>query len=84
MLSMPKRQRTAEIEAHPQTGQVYAALTNNELHGNFYGQIIRLTEKDGDPTSGEFSFEVFAAGGPLTGLASPDNSPSTPTTTSGS
>jgi hypothetical protein len=45
---------------------------------------MRLTEKDGDPTSGEFSFEVFAAGGPLTGLASPHNSPSTPTTTSGS
>jgi hypothetical protein len=35
---------------------------------------MRLTEKD-DPISGEFSFEVFAAGGPLTGLASPDNFP---------
>ncbi len=42
---------------------------------------MRLTEKDDDPTSGEFSFEVFAAGGPQTGLASPDNFPSTPTTT---
>ena len=48
---MPKRQRTTEIEAHPHTGQVYAALTNNELHGNFYGQIMRLIEKD-DPPQG--------------------------------
>jgi uncharacterized protein len=58
---------------HPETGQVYAALTNNELHGNFYGQIIRLTEKDNNPESSEFTFEVFAAGGPQSGFASPDN-----------
>jgi hypothetical protein len=31
--------RCEDIEVHPKTGQVYAALTNNELHGNFYGQI---------------------------------------------
>ncbi len=65
--------RCEDIEVHPQTGQVYAALTNNELHGNFYGQIIRITEKDDDPTAEEFAFEVFAAGGPQTGFASPDN-----------
>ncbi len=65
--------RCEDIEVHPETGQVYAALTNNELHGNFYGQIIRLTEKDDDPESTEFTYEVFAAGGPQTGFASPDN-----------
>jgi uncharacterized protein len=65
--------RCEDIEVHPKTGQVYAALTNNELHGNFYGQILRLTEKDDDPTAEEFSYEVFAAGGPQTGFASPDN-----------
>jgi secreted PhoX family phosphatase len=65
--------RCEDIEVHPQTGQVFAALTNNELHGNFYGQIIRLTEKDGDPTSEEFTYEVYATGGPQTGFASPDN-----------
>jgi secreted PhoX family phosphatase len=48
-------------------------LTNNALHGNFYGQIVRLTEKEDDPTVEEFSFEVFAAGDPQTGFASPDN-----------
>ena len=65
--------RCEDIEVHPETGQVYAALTNNELHGNFYGQIIRLTEKDGDPEATEFTYEVFATGGPQTGFASPDN-----------
>jgi uncharacterized protein len=65
--------RCEDIEVHPETGQVYAALTNNELHGNFYGQIIRLTEKNDDPEATDFTYEVFAAGGPQTGFASPDN-----------
>ncbi len=65
--------RCEDIEVHPETGQVYAALTNNELHGNFYGQILRITEKDGNPEATEFSYEVFATGGPQTGFASPDN-----------
>ena len=65
--------RCEDIEVHPETGQVYAALTNNELHGNFYGQIIRLTEKNDDPEATAFTYEVFAAGGPQSGFASPDN-----------
>ena len=65
--------RCEDIEVHPETGQLYAALTNNENHGNFYGQIVRLTEKDNDPEAKEFAYEVFAAGGPQAGFASPDN-----------
>jgi len=65
--------RCEDVEVHPETGTVYAALTNNELHGNFHGQIIRMYEKDGDPEATEFNFEVFAAGGPNTGFSSPDN-----------
>jgi secreted PhoX family phosphatase len=65
--------RCEDIEVHPETGQVYAALTNNELHGNFYGQIVRLTEKDNNPEATKFTFEIFAAGGPQTGFAAPDN-----------
>jgi uncharacterized protein len=53
--------RCEDIEVHPGTGQVYAALTNNELHGNFYGQIVRLTEKDDNPEATEFTYEVFAS-----------------------
>jgi uncharacterized protein len=65
--------RCEDLEVHPETGQVYAALTNNENHGNFYGQIIRITEKDGDPEATEFTYEVFATGGPQAGFAAPDN-----------
>ncbi len=54
-------------------GTVYAALTNNEKHGNFYGQILRISESGNDPEAEEFTFEVFAAGGPQSGFASPDN-----------
>ena len=65
--------RCEDIDVHPETGTVYAALTNNELHGNFHGQIIRLFEKEGSAEATEFDFEVFAAGGPNTGFSSPDN-----------
>jgi secreted PhoX family phosphatase len=65
--------RCEDIEVHPETGTVYAALTNNALHGNFHGQIIRIHEKDNKPEATEFNFEIFAAGGPNTGFSSPDN-----------
>lgn len=54
-------------------GTVYAALTNNTKHGNFYGQILKITEDGGDAEAEEFSFEVFATGGPQSGFPSPDN-----------
>jgi secreted PhoX family phosphatase len=65
--------RCEDIEVHPESGTIYAALTNNENHGNFHGQIIRMYENDGDPEATEFLYEVFAAGGPNTGFSSPDN-----------
>jgi secreted PhoX family phosphatase len=65
--------RCEDIEVDPKDGRVYAALTNNAKHGNFYGQVIRITELDDDAASTEFRYEVFAAGGPNTGFASPDN-----------
>ncbi|CAN5898479.1 hypothetical protein BH23ACT11_BH23ACT11_17960 [soil metagenome] len=65
--------RCEDIDIDPENKQVYCALTNNENHGNFYGQIIRITENGDDPAAEEFTFEVFAAGGPQTGFASPDN-----------
>jgi len=65
--------RPEDIEVHPRTGDIYAALTNNAKHGNFFGQIIRWTEKGGDPSALTFLWEVFAYGGPQSGFASPDN-----------
>jgi len=65
--------RCEDIEVHPEDGTIYAALTNNALHGNFHGQIIRMYEAGGDAEATEFNFEIFAAGGPNTGFSSPDN-----------
>jgi hypothetical protein len=65
--------RPEDCEVHPGDGSLYVALTNNERHGNFYGQILRLIE-DNDNAEGEsFRFEIFLAGGPQSGLACPDN-----------
>ncbi|MDP9456472.1 MAG: DUF839 domain-containing protein [Actinomycetota bacterium] len=65
--------RCEDIEIDPETGEVYAALTNNTDHGNFYGQILKVIEAENDPEAMEFLFEVYSAGGPQTGFASPDN-----------
>jgi uncharacterized protein len=65
--------RPEDIEIHPKDGSVFIALTNNIKHGNYYGQIIRLVEKNNDHESLFFNYEIFAVGGPQSGFACPDN-----------
>ncbi|MFK7603945.1 PhoX family protein [Deinococcus sp. SM5_A1] len=65
--------RPEDIEIHPRTGEVYAALTNNSKHGNYFGHIIKFREDKDDLTAEKFLWEVFAYGGPQSGFASPDN-----------
>lgn len=65
--------RPEDIEIHPLDGSVFIALTNSTGHGNFFGQIVRLMETDGDPASETFEWTIFAVGGPQSGFASPDN-----------
>lgn len=65
--------RPEDCEVHPGDGTVYLALTNNLLHGNFYGQIIRLIEDKDNPEGETFRFEIFLVGGNPSGLACPDN-----------
>lgn len=65
--------RPEDIEVHPKTGDVYIAMTNNSAHGNFFGQIVKLTEQGGDWTQTRFRWDVFAVGGPRSGFSSPDN-----------
>ncbi|MDV6376048.1 PhoX family protein [Deinococcus arenicola] len=65
--------RPEDIEIHPRTGEVYAALTNNSKHGNYFGHIIKFRENKDDFTALTFLWEVFAYGGPQSGFASPDN-----------
>ncbi|WP_400161835.1 PhoX family protein [Brevibacillus sp. TJ4] len=65
--------RPEDLEVHPIDGSVFIALTNNDKHGNFYGQIVRLFEKDNNHAGEDFTFEIFAAGGPQSGFSAPDN-----------
>lgn len=65
--------RPEDCEIHPRDGSIYIALTNNLKHGNLYGQIVRLVENDDNHDGTSFRFELFLAGGPQSGLASPDN-----------
>lgn len=65
--------RPEDIEIHPHTGHAYIALTNNFLHGNFHGQIVRLREEENAPEATVFEWDFFAVGGPQSGFSSPDN-----------
>jgi secreted PhoX family phosphatase len=65
--------RPEDCEVHPLDGSIYLALTNNSKHGNLFGQVVRVVEDHDDPASESFSYELFLAGGPQSGLACPDN-----------
>ncbi len=65
--------RPEDLEVDPRDGSVLIAMTNNALHGNFYGHIVRLTERNGDIGSMDFDWSVFATGGPQSGFSCPDN-----------
>lgn len=73
MLGATKLDRPEDCEVHPLDGTLYVALTNNDSHGNYFGQILRIIEDEDLPESESFRFEIFLAGGPQTGLACPDN-----------
>lgn len=65
--------RPEDLEVHPLDGSVFVAFTNNDKHGNFYGQIVRIKEEGSDAEADRFEFEVFVAGGGKSGFSSPDN-----------
>lgn len=65
--------RPEDIEIHPQTGDVFVALTNSKSRGNLFGSLLRIREKNGDSSALEFDHSTFLAGGEETGFACPDN-----------
>lgn len=65
--------RPEDIEIDKTTGDVFITLTNNKPKGDLHGSILKIKEKDADPTAVEFEAETFLAGGTKTGFSCPDN-----------
>lgn len=65
--------RPEDVEVNPIDGTIFISMTNNAKHGNFYGQIVRMFESNDNHAGLDFTFEIFATGGPQSGFAAPDN-----------
>jgi secreted PhoX family phosphatase len=63
--------RPAAVTISPVDNTLYIAYTNNGQRGNLHGQIIRFFEKNNNLGATEFSYEIFAVGGPQSGFSSP-------------
>jgi hypothetical protein len=53
--------------------RLVVSLTNNSNVGNWYGSLLRIIEHNNDPLSTKFQAKTFAAGGPKSEFACPDN-----------
>jgi len=65
--------RPEDIEINPIDNSVFVSFTNNSKKGDYFGSIVRIIEKDNNPESTEFEWEVFATGGVESGFSCPDN-----------
>lgn len=65
--------RPEDIEINPVDKSVFIAFTNNSKKEDYDGSIVRIIEKNNDPESLEFEWEVFATGGVDSGFSCPDN-----------
>jgi secreted PhoX family phosphatase len=74
--------RPEDVEVHPETGEVYVALTSwererREHQEKYFGEIAgalgRLREAGGDAGAREFTWDILVTGSRESGLAWPDN-----------
>ncbi|MGZ5280354.1 MAG: PhoX family protein, partial [Pseudobdellovibrionaceae bacterium] len=65
--------RPEDIEINPANGDVIVSLTNNNPQNRPHGSLLRIQEKDSNPSSLEFKSSTWISGGPEVGLSCPDN-----------
>jgi hypothetical protein len=65
--------RPEGIVMDPRDGRIYVSLTNNDKAGDYYGNILVLSEAEGNHTGTGFDFDVFYAGSVASGMVCPDN-----------
>jgi uncharacterized protein len=65
--------RPEDIEIHPTNKDIIVALTNNKKAGRPHGSLLKISEKDGDFLSTEFSATTWISGGENDVLSCPDN-----------
>lgn len=71
ILGATELNRPEDIEIHPHTGDVYVSLTNNKKKKDYYGSILKISEKNNDHGATRFKAETFQLGGNL--FSCPDN-----------
>lgn len=64
--------RPEDVEWDRETGAVFVCLTGAKKD-NPYGSIAKVTEREANPLSLEFSFQTWKAGSEVAGFACPDN-----------
>ena len=65
--------RPEDIAIHPNSKDVFVALTNHAKKRNYYGSLMKLKEANQDPGSLSFEWETFLWGGKNSELVCPDN-----------
>jgi len=65
--------RPEDIEVHPLTGDVYITLTKNPKRKDYFGSILKISEKESNHSSTTFSAEIFLLGGEENSFSCPDN-----------
>jgi secreted PhoX family phosphatase len=73
VLNATKLNRPEDIEIHPFTGDVFVALTNNKKKGDWHGSFLKISEKENDHASTEFTSATHLFGGEEAGFSCPDN-----------
>ena len=71
LIGATPQDRPEDIEIDPQSGAVLIALTKHTMRP--YGSLLKLVEKNNDPSAEEFTASTFLAGGTENGFACPDN-----------